>query len=357
MSLRMIPAPVVAPLLSIDAAGSAAGDEPPEGRPGLFSALCRNCDRSFHSSRPMPRFCPQCGQAVDTRQPTMRELVREFVSDNLSPRGTLWRTLALLVALPGRLTTLHWLGRRTHHVPPIRLYLSASFVFFLVLKLIAGGPNVPVVVGHINFDMRHSSSAALPAGGVLLFSSDGKGPLPTIVVTLETGRVGRNPDMSREMDARANQCLRAGRDDCGWLDRMATRAAQRWAADPGLSQMAFVRHALEIAPYEVFLMLPVYAAIVALAYRRRHQSFGDHLVFGLHLHAFWFIAAAVALLLPRMAVVGIAAYVCWHALQSLQEAYGGSWHAAALRGAVVSMVYVVLFFVVTVATSFCLFVS
>ena len=45
-----------------------------------------------------------------------------------------------------------------------------------------------------------------------------------------------------------------------------------------------------MAPYAVFALLPVFAGIVMLAYRRQAMTYGGHFVFSMHMHAFWFIA-------------------------------------------------------------------
>ncbi len=44
-----------------------------------------------------------------------------------------------------------------------------------------------------------------------------------------------------------------------------------------------------VAPYVIFLLLPVFAGIMMLTYRSRRMTYGEHVVFSLHLHAFWFI--------------------------------------------------------------------
>jgi len=47
----------------------------------------------------------------------------------------------------------------------------------------------------------------------------------------------------------------------------------------------------------MFLLLPVYALILKLLYNRRDWYYTEHLVFGLHTHAFVFITFTIARLL------------------------------------------------------------
>ena len=105
---------------------------------------CRNC-----GAQAPRKFCPECGQETTLHPPTLGEFLHEFVGHYVALEGSLWRTLALLLARPGRLTREYLDGRRRRYVLPLRLYLTASFVFFLVLKLVASGainPDVKVLV-------------------------------------------------------------------------------------------------------------------------------------------------------------------------------------------------------------------
>ena len=100
------------------------------------SPRCLNCGASL-AFEPAPRHCAQCGQVV--RMPTAREFMREAVRRYC-------RTFVALVAPPGRLTQEYVAGRRDRYVPPLRLYLAASFLFFLVVKVLGTGGGAHIVV-------------------------------------------------------------------------------------------------------------------------------------------------------------------------------------------------------------------
>ncbi|HEX7690126.1 MAG TPA: DUF3667 domain-containing protein, partial [Burkholderiaceae bacterium] len=103
-------------------------------------AACPNCGASLRLPGLAPeavRHCPSCGQETTLHPPSVAEFAHEFVGHYIALEGPLWRTLFLLVRQPGRLTAEYLAGRRRRYVIPLRLYLSASFVLFLVLKLLA----------------------------------------------------------------------------------------------------------------------------------------------------------------------------------------------------------------------------
>jgi hypothetical protein len=78
-----------------------------------------------------------------------------------------------------------------------------------------------------------------------------------------------------------------------------TRSAQEQAMGEALATWA---------PRAMFLLVPAFAVLVALATRRSRRNYPQHLYFAMHVHAAWFFAIAFAVLggvipLPHSAVV------------------------------------------------------
>ncbi|MBZ8144031.1 hypothetical protein CLD22_30105, partial [Rubrivivax gelatinosus] len=89
----------------------------------------------------------------------------------------------------------------------------------------------------------------------------------------------------------------------------------------------------------MFVLLPGFAAWLALAYRNRRLRYTEHLVFALHVHAFWFAMLGITLLpiggLQGLAWIVVPVYT-WLAMRRV---YGGRWWAQALRSAAVASLY------------------
>eukprot|EP01031_Cornospumella_fuschlensis_P009427 gene9428-11575_t len=103
---------------------------------------CRNCH--FTLAAPRPVFCGHCGQETDLHPPSVREMFTEYLGHYVAFDGPLWRTLWALICLPGHLTNAYFHGRRRRYVLPLRVYLSASFVFFIGWALLPQGPTQTV---------------------------------------------------------------------------------------------------------------------------------------------------------------------------------------------------------------------
>ncbi len=89
---------------------------------------CRNCGRVVDE-----RFCTVCGQlGADFHRPVW-DLVASSIGDMFALDGRLWRSLPMLVFRPGRMTRAYIEGRRARFVPPFRLFLLMSVIFFLTV--------------------------------------------------------------------------------------------------------------------------------------------------------------------------------------------------------------------------------
>jgi len=121
---------------------SAAAEEPPKRR-GIFGRRrrsklpehplthCENCGALLTGE-----FCAQCGQhAIDYRRSIVRVLL-DAADSFLNWDTKFLKTLGLLLIRPWELTNDFNAGRRARYVHPLRLYLIASVIFFLVARAV-----------------------------------------------------------------------------------------------------------------------------------------------------------------------------------------------------------------------------
>jgi hypothetical protein len=121
---------------------SAAAEEPPKRR-GIFGRRrrsklpehplthCENCGAPLTGE-----FCSNCGQhAIDYRRSILRVLL-DAADSFLNWDTKFLKTLGLLLIRPWELTNDFNAGRRARYVHPLRLYLIASVIFFLVARAI-----------------------------------------------------------------------------------------------------------------------------------------------------------------------------------------------------------------------------
>jgi hypothetical protein len=263
---------------------------------------CPNCFAPL--ATPRPRFCPECGQETTVRPPPLGEFLQQFGGAYLSTEGALWRTLKLLLARPGELTAQYLAGRRKHYVLPLRLYLTISVVVLLLLRLLATAQLEQARPEDVVTDVPRS-----------------------FAIDLGVGRAG----------------LKEGTFYCESLPAwMCRRIEQRFALEP----KALVREVRALGErfvsqlgFAMFLLVPAFAAALKLAYLNRRLRYTEHLVFALHVHAFWFLMIGLTLAgqpwLTALALLAVPVYTT----RAMRRVYGGRLWARLLRAAGVALAY------------------
>lgn len=108
---------------------------PGEGRraepaEGAVESRCLNCGTALRGP-----FCFRCGQKAEPRPMPLGHFAVEAFEEVFSLDRRFLRTVGRLLARPGQLTR-DWLdGFRVRFVPPFRLYLTLSVVYFVVLAV------------------------------------------------------------------------------------------------------------------------------------------------------------------------------------------------------------------------------
>jgi hypothetical protein len=92
--------------------------------------LCLNCGQELRGP-----FCYGCGQRDQPRVIPLRRIIRDAIGEAFSVDGRLVNSLRLLFRRPGFLTNEYVAGRRAAYLPPFRIYLLVSVVYFLILAL------------------------------------------------------------------------------------------------------------------------------------------------------------------------------------------------------------------------------
>ncbi|MEM8615422.1 MAG: DUF3667 domain-containing protein [Pseudomonadota bacterium] len=100
----------------------------------LSGQPCRNCGTYVTG-----RYCHNCGQLAASFHRPIWSLLGETISDSLALDGRLARTLPMLFFRPGRLTHNYISGKRARYVPPFRLFLLTSLIFFFTLFSVLSG--------------------------------------------------------------------------------------------------------------------------------------------------------------------------------------------------------------------------
>jgi len=135
------------------------------------STLCLNCGKALPGS-----YCPACGQKAQALRQPIHHYLRDAFVEFFGLDGRVWASLGVLLFKPGRLTRIYISGQRVRYLRPLRIYLSSTLLFFVLLATVdpagrleralqssdglGGGDSVTVA---IHLAEKDSLLAALPA--------------------------------------------------------------------------------------------------------------------------------------------------------------------------------------------------
>ncbi len=97
--------------------------------------MTENCLNCGHKLADGDIFCALCGQKHSKKSGTVREFLVDFLGDYFTFDSKIFRSLIPLVLKPGFLTTEYLNGKRVSYIPPLRLYIFISIIFFIIFKI------------------------------------------------------------------------------------------------------------------------------------------------------------------------------------------------------------------------------
>lgn len=249
---------------------------------------CLNCDAQVDG-----RYCKNCGQENVEPKHSFSHLVTHFLQDITHLDGKFFNSMKLLLTKPGFLSTEYLLGRRMKYLDPIRMYLSVSFVFF-VLYLFFNKPN-----DHIHYEDDPVAMHAIDTGraGSLARNNLGlkgkeiNGKQVYWITFSDEHRHGlKYYDSVQKSKPDSIKLSFIG----AYFDRKLVSVSRAYNNDPyGFIENVYGNFLQSISKI-FFFSLPIFSFILFLFYIRRRKDYYyvSHAIFALHIYSVgWFFFA------------------------------------------------------------------
>ncbi len=273
---------------------------------------CLNCGAHLRG-----QYCGHCGQRSQNRLISLWELIRDAFGDLFELDSRLWNTLVPLMVRPGLLTHDYLQGRRARYMPPFRMYLVLSVLFFLVaffdpqekLGLLFEPEPTPAEdtleedistdgssgeqVSEVD-EIRQEILEELAAEGILA-----GGEFPEEIVD-DDGNV------IVDLDSDFEECSRLEQSDIdempGWISRRFTlervkRMCKRIELDDG---QTLIDELFDNVPAALIVLIPIMAFVLKGLYPLSRRYYVEHLLFFVHFHAFFFLILTLQVLFSRL---------------------------------------------------------
>ena len=269
------------------------------------SPNCLNC-----GGRLRGQYCGTCGQRSRSRLISLWELISDAFGDLFELDSRLWQTLVPLLIRPGRLTYDYLQGRRARYMPPFRMYLVLSLLFFVVAFF---DPNDEL---GLLFEPEPEATAAQEAAE----TADAAEQAQEVIDELTEQGIITEDELPTELKIDENgfrftfdEDGTEAESDCdvdetdieelpGWLARRLTverlqRICERTRLDDGA---VLKDNLVDNIPAALIVLLPLMAFVLKALYPLSKRYYVEHLLFFVHFHGFFFLILTLQILFMRL---------------------------------------------------------
>ena len=295
---------------------------------------CRNCGAKLTG-----QYCAVCGQRARVRIVSLWEVLRDVIDEIFFLESRIWRTLGPLVFRPGYLTMDYLAGRRARYVPPVRLYIVLSVIFFVIVSL-----TDTVQIGTRPVDVSPENAAPSETGA------------DSVDIEFNTDEDRLIDVVDLDADAVPDECMVSDE----WIDSIPfgsdIHAEIKSTCDKILSDrgQAFQNALAEDIPLMMIVFLPLLALSMKVLYLFSRRYYVEHLLFFVHYHAFGFLLLTLLALsdvlaesIPTYSFIdtvlfsaGII-YLFVYLFKAMRRVYAQSWMITACKYLVLGCCYIV----------------
>lgn len=262
--------------------------------------ICPNC-----GEEEVGKFCPSCGQSNKDYNKPMKEIFADLL-DSINLDIRLLNTLLPFFTKPGFLTEEYFNGRRKRYVPPLRLYMFFSIVFFFLAQYASKKEmNDTKEYNNRNKNTELSASFNHNSGNTLLIAD-------SINIQDEDSSINDLKDLINMPDEKLQELKADALSDTTSTD--FERELEVGFLNSIDKFDLFLERFYKNISLVLFALMPLFALILGMILWRSRLLYVNHLIFSINYHSFIFGLSSVGiilyLILPE-SITGYISYLGW----------------------------------------------
>ncbi|MEE4198146.1 MAG: DUF3667 domain-containing protein [Bacteroidales bacterium] len=258
--------------------------------------ICPNCGEPE-----VGNYCPACGQSNRDFNKPIKEVLGDLL-DSINLDLRLLKTLLPFFTKPGFLAEEYFRGRRKRYVPPVRLYMIFSILFFFLVQYTSSDEMKKKYVGvsvNDNTDSTEIKSAHAVKNQTTRYKGDS-----AKFIALNPYDSLKKPEVESIKEQTLNDTLAST-----WQKKLVVGGLN--AAE---KKEIFFNRFLNTLSYVLFLLMPFFALILAMILWKSRMLYVKHLIFSINFHSFIFGISSLLIVLLNIlpeSISGTIVYLWW----------------------------------------------
>jgi hypothetical protein len=299
-------------------------------RKRVKSTICPNCDFKFAETN---NYCPNCGQENHTHKLPLKHFFLELLESIFHFDTKVLTTLRDLLFKPGEITFNFNQNKRSRYVPPIRLYIFISFIFFLLLAIVPDKDNDKEQIGtdqstidlqiKVADDSTHLATIQKDTTAQYLFN-----------------KIKNTPVLN---NAQIDEYLKASKKDVKWYNRNIYRGWVKFSSGH-ITHDEYIHKFYKNISSSMFFLMPLFAVYLLLIYRKKKLFYTEHLIFSIHFHslAFFFLSISQLLNWIHIEATSYIFFIIFiYLIVTLHQVYKQGWIKTILKSFLLSSTYLI----------------
>jgi len=302
---------------------------------------CLNCSYDFTAGK-MEKFCPECGQENTDKRIGVSTLILDFLGDYFTFDSKLFRSLRHLVLSPGYLTSSFNGGKRIRYIPPLRMYIFISFLFFLGLRFTIAQYDVNTSLMEVKDEAFRNDTTSVNTGEFgAIYISDEELKIYYELDSTEIVTADHKRDFLENYDP--ERMTRIMKPE-NFIQKLVVRELDGVLKS---SRGKLINIAISNTSIALFIAMPLFALLLFVFFRRRTKFYIEHLIHSIHLHTWVFIMMVLLLLLhSQLSMIILLCFVLAYVFQSTRFVYEESVLRTSLKLFAINLIYLIFLIIV-----------
>lgn len=335
----------------------------------IRTSQCDNCGYSFREGE---NYCPSCGQENHHPNQPIKHLILEFFESLFHFDTKVFLSLKYLFLKPGQMTREFLDNKRARFVPPMRLYIFISFIFFLLVgKTVQNEDkaiiqiNQPTKDGRIHIsapgdqqheeedpDLTSKQDSIVRDSSLKEEETMPKESAEDDLDTLDFWTLNypyRNSELQqfkgRELDhLLLDSLLLSNGQEISFFNRQVLKNFIRGKLGDRSFDQNVRKGFIKYISILMFVLMPVFAFILYLLHIRSGRNYYEYLIYSVHIHTALFTFLSCVMLLGlfmetnlplKLVMIGMLIYF----VVSLKFSFGQSYGKVILKSIIIGFSY------------------